>query len=123
MLDDFINMNYKKLLKSKKFKISVWGTGHWFINNGIFFQKKINCVGYDVDSEKVRKINSGILPLADLKDWFGFNIKSLVKRLLKATSNYKDLLSKHCLVHFIAVPTEKNGKPFQTFANSIKKYG
>ena len=107
-------MNYKKLLRSKKFKISVWGTGYIGLSTMVYFsKKKINCVGYDVDSEKVRKINSGTLPLADLKDWFGFNIKSLVKkRLLKATSNYKDLLSKHCLVHFIAVPTEKNGKPF-----------
>ena len=107
-------MNYKKLLKSKKFKISVWGTGYIGLSTMVYFsKKKINCIGYDVDNKKVRKINSGILPLADLKDWFGFDIKPLVKKkLLKATSNYKDLLSKNCLVHFIAVPTEKDGKPF-----------
>ena len=31
---------------------------------------------------------------------------------LKATSNYKNLISNEFLVHFIAIPTEKDGKPF-----------
>ena len=107
-------MNYKKLLKSKKFKIAVWGTGYIGLSTMVYFsKKKINCIGYDIDSKKVKKINSGILPLSDLKDWFGFDIKSLVeKKFLKATSNYKDLLLDNCLVHFIAVPTERDGKPF-----------
>jgi len=29
--------------------------------------------------EKIKKINSGVLPLADLKNWFGFDIKNLVE--------------------------------------------
>ena len=74
-------MNYKKLLRSKKFKISVWGTGYIGLSTMVYFsKKKINCIGYDIDNKKVRKINSGILPLADLKDWFGFDIKPLVKK-------------------------------------------
>ena len=31
---------------------------------------------------------------------------------LKATSNYKDLITEDFIVHFIAIPTEKDGKPF-----------
>ena len=31
---------------------------------------------------------------------------------LKATSNYKNLISEDFLVHFIAIPTERNGKPY-----------
>ena len=86
---------------------------YWFVNNGIFCKKKIKCTGYDINAEKIRKINSGTLPLADLKKWFGFDIKGLVKqKYLKATSNYKDLISEDFLVHFIAIPTEKNGKPY-----------
>ena len=66
-------MNYKKLLKSKKFKIAVWGTGYIGLSTMVYFsKKKIKCVGYDINHEKVRKINSGVLPLADLKNWFGF---------------------------------------------------
>ena len=107
-------MNYKKLLKSRKFKIAVWGTGYIGLSTMVYFaKKKIKCVGYDVNKDKIKKINSGILPLADLANWFGFNIKSLVKsNYLKGTSNYKDLISEDFLVHFIAIPTEKDGKPY-----------
>ena len=107
-------MDYKKLLKSKKFKIAVWGTGYIGLSTMVYFsKKKIKCVGYDIDKKKVKKINSGVLPLADLKNWFGFDIKKLVKKnYLKATTKYKDLISENFLAHFIAVPTEKNGKPY-----------
>ena len=107
-------MNYKKLLKSKKFKIAVWGTGYIGLSTMVYFsKKKIKCVGFDINNEKVRKINKGILPLADLKSWFGFEIKKLVKQnYLKATYNYKDLITNDFLVHFVAIPTEKDGKPY-----------
>ena len=107
-------MNYKKLLKSKKFKIAVWGTGYIGLSTMVYFSKeKIKCVGFDINKDKVRKINSGILPLPDLKKWFGFDIKKLVKEnYLKATSNYSDLIKENFLVHFIAIPTEKDGKPY-----------
>lgn len=107
-------MNYKQLLKSKKSKIAVWGTGYIGLSTMVYFsKKKIKCVGYDVDSSKIKKINSGVLPLADLSKWFGFDIKELVKQnYLKATSNYKDLVTEDFIVHFIAIPTERNGKPF-----------
>jgi nucleotide sugar dehydrogenase len=107
-------MNYKELLKSKKFKIAVWGTGYIGLSTMVYFSKKnIKCVGYDVDKKKVNSINSGVIPLKDLEKWFGFDIKTLVKKnYLKATSNFKDLISKDFIAHFIAVPTEKNGKPY-----------
>ena len=107
-------MDYKKLLKSRKFKIAVWGTGYIGLSTMVYFsKKKIKCVGYDINHEKVRKINSGVLPLADLKNWFGFEIKKLVKQnYLKATYNYNDLINEDFLVHFVAIPTEKDGKPY-----------
>ena len=107
-------MNYQKLLRSKKFKIAVWGTGYIGLSTMVYFSKEnINCIGYDIDKEKIRKINSGILPLKDLKTWFGFDIKKLVKQnYLKATSDFDDLNKENFLVHFIAIPTEKDGKPY-----------
>ena len=108
-----MRINYKKLLKSKNTK---WRSGdrlYRLINHGLFFKKNIKCVGYDIDKRKVQKINSGTLPLEDLKKWFGFDIKGLVKKnYLKATSNYKNLITNDFLVHFIAIPTEKDGKPY-----------
>ena len=75
-------MDYQKLLRSKKFKIAVWGTGYIGLSTMVYFsKKKIKCVGYDINHEKVRKINSGVLPLK-IKNWFGFEIKKLVKQKL-----------------------------------------
>ena len=107
-------MNYKSLLKSKKFKIAVWGTGYIGLSTMVYFaKKKIQCVGYDINKEKIKKINLGVLPLEDLKKWFGFDIKTLVKQnYLSATSNYRNLISEDFLVHFIAIPTERDGKPY-----------
>ncbi len=107
-------MKYSNLLKSKKFKIAVWGTGYIGLSTMVYFaKKKIKCVGYDVDKDKIKKINSGTLPLEDLKKWFGFDIKRLVKQnYLKATSNYKNLINEDFLIHFIAIPTERDGKPY-----------
>ena len=120
-------MNYKSLLKSKKFKIAVWGTGYIGLSTMVYFaKKKIKCIGYDINKEKIKKINSGTLPLEDLRKWFGFDIRGLVKQnYLKATSNYKNLITKEFLVHFIAIPTEKNGKPYykplMSVLNNISK--
>ena len=107
-------MNYKNLLKSKKFKIGVWGTGYIGLSTMVYFSKKnIKCVGFDINKEKVRKINSGTIPLKDLEKWFGFNIKKIVQKgYLKATTNPDDLISEKFIAHFIAVPTEKDGKPY-----------
>ena len=39
-------MDYKKLLRSKKFKIAVWGTGYIGLSTMVYFsKKKIKCVG------------------------------------------------------------------------------
>ena len=107
-------MNYKNLLKSKKFKIGVWGTGYIGLSTMVYFSKKnIKCVGFDINKEKVRKINSGEIPLKDLEKWFGFKIKKMVNSgYLKATTNPQDLISENFIAHFIAVPTEKDGKPY-----------
>lgn len=107
-------MKYKNLLKSKKFKVAVWGTGYIGLSTMVYFaKKKIKCVGFDINKKKIDKINSGSLPLEDLKKWFGFDITGLVKqKYLKATSDYKTLITEDFLVHFIAIPTERDGKPY-----------
>ena len=107
-------MNYKKLLESKKYEIAVWGTGYIGLSTLVYFSKKnIRCTGYDINKSKVKKINKGILPIKDLKNWFGFDIKNLVKKkYLSATANYKNLIDKKYVVHFIAIPTENKGKPY-----------
>ncbi len=107
-------LNYKNQLKKRKSQIAVWGTGYIGLSTMAFFSKsRIKCVGYDIDKNKVNIINSGKLPISELKDWFGFDIKSSVKKgYLKATNDYNLFYQNSFNVHFIAIPTEKNGKPF-----------
>ena len=49
----------------------------------LFLKKKVPTVGYDIDEKKVKIINSGKLPIKELKDWFGFSIKDLVKNFFQ----------------------------------------
>ena len=107
-------IDYKKLLRSKKYNIAVWGTGYIGLSTLVYFAKQnIKCIGYDIDSSKVDKINKGELPIKDLKNWFGFNIKKLVKeKKLSATNNFNELIDQKNLAHFVAIPTENDGKPY-----------
>ena len=105
---------YKELLVSKTKSIGVWGTGYIGLSTMVYFAREnIRTIGFDIDIKKVKDINDGILPIPELESWFGFKIDKLVKdRNLIATSNYKDLINENVIVHFIAIPTERNGKPY-----------
>ena len=117
-------MSYRKLLVTGKKKIAIWGTGYIGLSTMIYFAKKgIKSVGFDVDKKKVNQINKGKLPIPELKNWFGFDIKRLARhKTIQATDNYKDILKNNFLVHFIAIPTEKDGKPyFKILFDVLKK--
>ncbi len=117
-------MNYHLDLKKRKSKIAVWGSGYIGLSTMAFFSKnKIKCVGYDIDFDKVKKINAGKLPIKELKDWFGFDIKKSVKdKYLQATNDHKTFNEDVFNVHFVAIPTEKDGKPFfDILFNVLKK--
>lgn len=109
MIDD-----YKNLLKNKNYQICIWGAGYIGLSTAVYYAKKnIKCLLIDVDIDKVKQINAGTLPIPELKSWFGFDIKSLIKKkLIKASTNFNEAISANYLVHFIAIPTEKNGKPY-----------
>ncbi len=108
------SQNYKKLLISKNFQVCIWGAGYIGLSTAVYYAKKnIKCLLIDIDQKKVNDINSGILPIPELKSWFGFNIKNLTqKKLIEATTDFKSALTIKNIVHFLAIPTEKNGKPY-----------
>ena len=75
-------MNYKINLLKNKNNIAIWGTGYIGLSTMMYFAKKgVSSVGFDVDSKKVRQINKGILPINELKDWFGFDIKPVSTKI------------------------------------------
>lgn len=117
-------MSYKQLLKSNKKKIAIWGTGYIGLSTMIYYaQKNIQCVGYDINEKKIKQINKGKIPMPDLKNWYGFNINKFAKKkYISATNDYRKIITNDFLVHFIAIPTEKDGKPyFKILFNVLKK--
>jgi len=117
-------LNYKDNLKNGKSKIAVWGSGYIGLSTMAFFSKnKIKCVGFDIEQKKIDTINSGNLPIKELKDWFGFDIRNSVKKkYLQATNDHNIFNDDSFIVHFVAIPTEKNGKPFfDILFNVLKK--
>ena len=107
-------MNYKKNLLKNDNTIAVWGTGYIGLSTMMYFAKKgVKSIGFDIDVKKVKQINKGILPIVELQSWFGFKIKPFIKKKkLSATNNLNDLFDKKISTHFIAIPTEKDGKPY-----------
>lgn len=116
------NKHYS-LLKSKKYKIGVWGTGYIGFSTMAFFARSgIKVLGYDISREKVDTINRGGYIIKELKGWLGFSIGPLVKRgLLAATTECRDFNKEGVIVHFIAVPTEKNGRPYFNILKKVIK--
>ena len=105
---------YAHILKSKKYKIGVWGTGYIGFSTMAFFAKnRINTIGYDISREKVDTINKGGYILRELKGWLNFPVKPLARKgFISATVDPGDFNKQDVIVHFIAIPTEKNGKPY-----------
>ena len=103
----------EKLLNGEK-QIGIWGLGYIGYSSMAYFASKgIKCLGVDVDVEKVDKINRGNLPIDNIEYWLGFDTKPLVKSgLMKATTDWTELISKDIPVHLICIPTEKDDVPY-----------
>lgn len=119
-----LKTNYYQLLKSKRYRIGVWGTGYIGFSTMAFFAKGgIRSIGYDTSKERINIINRGGYILKELKNWLSFPIRPLVQKgFICATDDYTNFNNKEVIVHFIAIPTEKDGKPyFATLKDVIKK--
>jgi nucleotide sugar dehydrogenase len=103
----------KQLLKGQR-KIAVWGTGYiGFSTMANFAARGVTCVGTDVSENIVSAINSGRMPVPNLEYWLGYDTSYLVKSgMMRATTEWKDVLKPDFAVHMIAIPTEKEDKPW-----------
>jgi len=109
-----MHYNLKKSLQEGDKKIGVWGTGYiGFSSMANFAVGGVKTIGTDVSKEIVDKINNGEVPISNLEYWLGFDVKPLVEsELIKATTDWKELISNDVAAHLIAIPTEKDGKPW-----------
>jgi nucleotide sugar dehydrogenase len=103
----------RELLEGKR-KVAVWGTGYiGFSTMANFAAEGVTCVGTDVSERIVSTINSGQTPVPNMEFWLGFDPKYLVDSgMMSATLDWKKLLSPDFAVHMIAIPTEKEDKPW-----------
>lgn len=116
-------MGTKEGLLSGKKKVAVWGTGFiGFTTMANMSYSGVECIGLDVDNEKVTMINKGKIPIENLEYWLGFSIENLALRgMIKATSEWKDMMDPDIAVHFICVPTERGGEPYDDILVDVIK--
>jgi nucleotide sugar dehydrogenase len=101
------------LLNGKK-RIGVWGAGYIGGTTAMAFASEgVKVMCYDISKEAVAGIMRGQLAVANLEYWFGATMKEFVdKGLVEATNDWELMKDEDIVVHFIAVPTEKDGEPW-----------
>jgi len=114
-------MSLRNQILGGKKKVAVWGVGFiGFITLANFARNGAVCIGYDVDAKKVAEINSGKIPIENLEYWLGFQIDKIVKSgLMRATTDWKELISGDVAVHFVCIPTEKGGEPYDDILKDV----
>ena len=105
-------MSIRKKLVEEKGIVGVWGLGYVGLTTACAFAREgVRVHGYDIDLDIVQSINSGKCHIPNLERWLGYSIKELTDfEILHAVAS--PALMKDCDVHFVAVPTEKDGKPW-----------
>lgn len=113
--------NYAKLLLERKYKIGIWGAGYiGFSTMAYFARNGVTTLAAEVIPSKVDAVNCGDLEIVGLQNWLGFDVRPLAQNgLIRATLNHDELLDGQVLVHFIAIPTEKNGKPYNQYLEDV----
>lgn len=94
--------------------IGVWGVGYIGFSTLVYFATAgVSGVGYDISRARVNQVNRGEVDIPGLERWLNVPIKNLISNeLIKATHSVNELFESQVLVHFICIPTEKNGKPW-----------
>lgn len=107
-------MTFASDLRKGRTRLGVWGLGYiGFTTAATYASRGIEVLGYDPLPERVEATNRGIPTLPNLRGWLGFDTEYLAQGgKLKATKTPGLLLERDAAVHFVAVPTEKSGKPW-----------
>jgi nucleotide sugar dehydrogenase len=107
-------MTLKEELLGGEKAIGVWGIGYiGYSSMAHFANRGVRCLGTDVDADKVAKVNGGELPIKNIEYWLGFDSRPLATSgMLKATTEWQQLMSEDIPVHLICIPTEKDDVPY-----------
>ena len=90
---------YEKIV-AKEEKISLVGLGYVGMPIAVAFAKKVNVIGYDLNSKKIELYKKGIDPTKEVGD------EAIKSTLVEFTSDESRL--KEAKFHIVAVPTPVN---------------
>jgi len=93
--------------------LTVWGGGYVGLSTAMHFATHgIRTVIRDTSARRVCSINAGHADLPLFEDWIGITLAPLVRNeLITAINAYDDIDPAH-RTHFVAVPTERDGRPW-----------
>ena len=108
-------------IKNKNDYLCVWGSGYIGLSTACHFAKLgKNVLALDTNKTYVDNLKRGQLKNDDFKNWLKIPIKPLIKKKrLNFSYNFKDIKRFNPLVHFVCIPTEKKGKPYDKILNSV----
>jgi nucleotide sugar dehydrogenase len=107
-------MTYRDALLSSQYSAGVWGIGYIGFSSILHLvDRGVTAVGYDTNPSRVADINAGRFPAPGIENWTDLRPAPYLERgLLRATIRIEDILDPKVLVHLVAVPTERNGRPW-----------
>ena len=113
--------DYSKLLRDRSHKVGVWGAGFIGLSTMAHFARAgVESIAAEVSPSVVDSINMGEVETVGMREWLGFDLKPLVRDgLISATLDHTRLLEPDVLVHFVCIPTEKDGKPFNPYLKDV----
>ncbi|MDC3016836.1 nucleotide sugar dehydrogenase [Candidatus Pelagibacter sp.] len=120
--DNFFNI-INKSIKNKSNYVCVWGAGYIGLSTACYFAKKgKKVIAIDNNQNYLNDLKKGRLKNDDFKKWLGISVKPLIKKQnLIFSRDIVQIRSKEPLIHFIAIPTEKNGRPFDKILKEVIK--
>ncbi len=105
----------REKLLSGEASAAVWGTGHVGATTAAYFAREgVRVIAYDKSPAVIASLAEGITSIPSTVDHLGFSMKPLIDRGLILATNDRDRILRDpgVKVHFIAVPTERAGKPW-----------
>lgn len=108
-------MSLQSNLLTRKSSVAIWGSGAVGGTTAAFYARAgVHVFAYDPNPTVVDSISRGILRIPSPEDQLGFSIGPLLARgLIEPTTDVTRILNNPKVkVHFVAVPTEKDGEPW-----------
>lgn len=100
--------------------IGIWGGGFIGLSTAAHYARRgIKTVIYDIDRDRAASINRGVFP-ENFHEWVGFDVSQYTDagRII-ATSSLADFSVNKIDMHFIAAPTERNGRPWMGAIDNV----